>query len=496
MTYPGANLSRMRPATVLLAILATTVALVAVFFLERERAGLAVTRLQVDGTPVTLWRPERTRPVPLVVVAHGYGGSRQMMRAISVTLARSGLAVAALDLPGHGRHLRPMTGDITTLDGATARLTEDVIAVTRRLQSRPDISPGLALLGHSMATDIVVRAAAALSPDAVVAISMYSEAVTQGAPARLLIVSGAREGRLRAAALEALHLVDPRAGEGETATAGDVARRAVAAPVVGHVGVLYSPSALTEVRDWIADALGIVARGRPPATALSLLLLLGSIVVLAYPLATAFGPQRERAPPCPRRTAWVALLAPVAPAVAAAVVVPDLGGLLAFNPLAAFLATWGGIQMVVLMRAGLSLPRPRPAAAVALALWAFGLFALALDRYGASFVPTGPRLGPLLILLPAALVYTFADALLMQGGNWALRLAARALPLAALLAAMLVDPPLGVAFTVLPVTVLFWIVFGTAARWMAARTGAGTTAPVLGAMLAWAIAASTPVIAG
>lgn len=487
----------MRPAVLFLTVLAVTVALIAAVLLEQERAGLTVAQLQVDDTPVTLWRPAGTAPLPLVVVAHGYGGSRQMMRAISITLARSGMAVAALDLPGHGRHPRPMTGDITTLDGATARLTEEVVAATRALQARPDISSSLALLGHSMATDIVVRAAAALSPDAVVAISMYSEAVTSVAPTRLLIVSGAREGRLRAAALKALHLVDAQAAEGDTAIAEGVSRRAVAAPFVGHVGVLYAPAALTEIRAWIADALGVAVRGgRPPGTALWLLLLLGSILALAYPLATSFGPRREPARHCPRRTVWVALLIPVVPAIAAAVIVPDLFGRLAFAPLAAFLAVWGIVQMVVLLRIGMSLPRPHPAAAIALALWAFGLFALALDRYGASFVPTGQRLGLLLLLLPATMIYAYADALLTRAAGWPLRMVARALPLVALLAAMLIDPPLGVAFTVLPVIVLYWIVFGTAARWMAARAGAGTTAPVLGAMLAWAIAASTPVIAG
>ena len=486
----------MRRVPALIALLAATVALAAAFLLERERAGLDVERFAVGGTPVTLWRPEGSGPAPLVVVAHGYGGSRQMMRAIAVTLARSGLAAAAIDLPGHGRHPRPMTGDVTRLDGATARLTKEVVAVARALAARPDAGPGLALLGHSMATDIVVRAAGALSPDAVVAVSMYSEAVTPDAPARLLIVSGAREGRLRDVALAALRQVDAEAVEGGTAVSGGVARRAVAAPLVGHVGVLYAPAALTEMRDWIADASGIAARGRPPATALWLLALLGSILALAHPLAAAFGPRRAPPPPCPRRTAWAALLAPVVPAVLAAATVPDLGGRLGFAPIAAFLAVWGGVQLAILGHGGRSLPRPRLVAAMALGLWAFGLFALALDRYGASFVPTGPRVLPLLVLLPATLLYAQADATLTQGAGWPLRLAARALPLAALLAAMLLDPPLGVAFTVLPVTVLFWLVFGTAACWMAARTGAGTTAPVLGAMLAWAIAASTPVIAG
>lgn len=488
----------MRLLAHLIATGAIAAALAAVWLLERERAGLTVTDLTVEGTPVTLWRPKGNAAVPLVVVVHGYAGSRQMMRAVAVTLARSGAAAAVIDLPGHGRHPDPMTGDVTRLDGATMRLTETVIAVARALEAKDDIGPGLALLGHSMATDVVIRAAGPLSPDAVVAVSMYSEAVSPTAPDRLLILSGEWEGRLRMAAIDALRQVDPRAMEGDTAARGEVARRAVAVPLVGHVGVLYAPAAMREARDWIAGAVGIPPRGRPSATAAWLVLLLGSTVALAYPVAAIFGQPREYAPQHLGRVAWAALLLPIGPSIAATVAMPHLGDGLAFVPLAAFLATWAGLQLAVLSYAGRvprSPLRPCLAATIAFALWA-GLFAFALDRYGASFVPLGPRLVPFMLLIPATLLYAYADAWLAGGTNWAVRWIARALPLAALLAAMLMDPPLGVAFTVLPVFILFWLVFGTAAHWMAARAGVGATTPVLGVMLAWAIAASTPVIAG
>ena len=60
---------------------------------------------------------------------------------------------------------------------------------------------------------------------------------------------------------------------------------------------------------------------------------------------------------------------------------------------------------------------------------------------------------------------------------------------------MLLAPRLGIAFTVLPVMVLFWCVYGLAGRWVAARTGPATSGLALGLILAWAIAASTPLVA-
>ncbi len=228
------------------------VALIAIFLsllsLERGRSGLEITGLNIGTTPVTLYqKPDDKGPV--VVVAHGFAGSRQLMQAYSLTLAQSVYTVLAFDFEGHGRNPVPMSGDVTSVDGTTALLvaeTRRVIAFGREL---PGAEKGLALLGHSMATDILVRAAIAEGEqgtpvDAVVAISMFSQAVTADQPPRLLAISGQWEVRLREEALANLRLVQPDAGEGETAEVGDVSRRAVVAPHVEHVGVLFSPTAL------------------------------------------------------------------------------------------------------------------------------------------------------------------------------------------------------------------------------------------------------------
>lgn len=490
-------IARARFVPAFVALLALGVAVWAVTMLERERGGLLRQDLTLAGAPVTLLRPQGEAPLPLVVVAHGYAGSRQMMRALSTMLGQNGFSVAALDLPGHGRHAQPMTGDITRLDGATARLVDHVVAVTEALRQRPDIAGPVALVGHSMATDIVIRAAARL-PDvaAITAISMYSDAVTPHHPARLLIISGAQEGRLRSVALDAARQIDPAAGEGETVATDEVQRRAVAAPLVGHVGVLYAATTLIETRDWIAAAMAVPATALPPQTGLWIGLLLTAVVASAWPLATTLGPARPIAPLLGRRTAIRALVLPILPALAATTLLPDgLLGLAAFGKLAAFLGVWGVVQMVVLWRAGHRPAPPRALGTAVLLFWGLGVFALALDRYGAAFLPTGPRLPVLALLLPSALIFTLADAALTGGAGWVIRSAARLLPLITLLAAMLLAPMLGVAFTVIPVMILFWLVYGLAARWVAARTGPTTAGVALGVILAWAIAASTPLIA-
>ena len=185
-----------------------------------------------------------------MVVAHGFAGSRQLLQAYSLTLAQSGYAVLAFDFEGHGRNPHPMSRDVDAIEGTTQRLVDQTLGVLTAGRDMPAVGPGVALLGHSMATDIIARAAIADGAvDAVVGISMFSRAGTAERPARLLVISGQWEGMLRAVALQKARLVDPAAVEGATVTAGNVTRRVVVALGVAHVGVLYSGTGLREAHD-------------------------------------------------------------------------------------------------------------------------------------------------------------------------------------------------------------------------------------------------------
>jgi len=480
-------------------ILAAVVALAALWQLERARGDVQVTHTLLAGSPATVYRPASPRDgAPLAVVAHGFAGSRQMMQALSLTLARAGAIVVAFDFIGHGRHPGLLSPRVETAEGTTATLVDQTVAVARAARALPDPGTGtLALVGHSMATDVIVRAARDLpGVAAIVAVSMYSDAVTADFPARLLIVSGAWERRLRDVAMRFVRQVDPVAGEGETVVAGDVHRRAVAAPRVEHVGVLYSPATLTESRDWIAIATGGLPVG-PVAAAFgpAMVALLGATGLAFVPLAALAGSPRPapRPPSRPRFLAAIAL--PVLPAAGAMLLAKDRGDVAGIVPLAVFFAVWGGVQLAVLAQGGW---RPAPVRWRALALllgWGL-VFALVLDRAFSAFVPAGPRAGLMVLLLAGTVPFTLADAALAHGAAPWRRLAARLAVLAVLAATMIAAPrPLGLIFTVLPVLVLFWLVYGSFARLTAARAGAATAGLGSALALAWAVAASTPLFA-
>lgn len=121
-----------------LGLLAVLVIAFSAFRLEGVRSGLDITQLQVGETPATLYRkPEATGP--LVVVAHGFAGSRQLMQSYSLTLAHAGYIVLAFDFEGHGRNPVPMSGDVTSIEGTTALL----VAETRRVIEAGRALPGV-----------------------------------------------------------------------------------------------------------------------------------------------------------------------------------------------------------------------------------------------------------------------------------------------------------------------------------------------------------------
>ena len=262
----------------LVALIAALLAALALWQLEAQRAGLEITTRHVGETPVTrMAQPGADGPV--VVVAHGFAGSRQMMQAYGQDLARAGYRVWAFDFLGHGRHPVPMSGDVESIDGTTRLLVEQVRSVVDAALAAEGWQGEVALLGHSMATDIIIRTAIddpRIGP--VVAISAFSRAVTPTAPDTLLLITGAWEPGLRGFARDAVAMVNPEAGEGETVRKGDVVRRAVVAPWAEHVAVLHSRAGRAEAVAWLDAAFGRASDVAVRATGPWFLALMAAIV--------------------------------------------------------------------------------------------------------------------------------------------------------------------------------------------------------------------------
>lgn len=489
------------PKHLLVASFAIALALFSVWKLETARAGLEISSFDLGTTPATLYQlPNQTGPI--VVVAHGFAGSRQIMQAFTLPLAQAGYRVLAFDFEGHGRNPTPMSGDVTAIDGTTALLvaeTRRVIAAARTLP----VPEKIAVLGHSMATDILLRASLAeaqsgIPIDAVVAISMFSQAVTADAPPRLLVISGQWESYLRQSGLNAVRLVDPKAGEGDLAVAGDVRRLAVVAPGVEHVGVLFSPTAVNAAIAWLDESFGRKSVVTVGPMGWWILALLGGIVAGFYPLVSLL----PKGPAAPQISNRRFLLAVLVPAVAAPLLIApfyqNFLPVLVADYLMLHLALFGALQLALLGQwSGMRWHLPS-LAILALVFWGIVIFGLALDRYAASFWPTAQRLPIIAALSLGTIPFMIADSYVTGAGRGPLwrRFVARFLVFISLGIAAVIDPQsLTFVLIVLPVFLLFFLVHGLMGRWIARRSGAVAAGIGLGLCLAWALGVSFPMFA-
>ncbi|MFK7870127.1 MAG: alpha/beta fold hydrolase [Roseobacter sp.] len=468
-----------------------------IWVLEGDRASVETRVLATPAGDVILSSVEDMPDMPVVVIAHGFAGSVQMMQTITRDLARQGYLVASFDYIGHGRHKGLLSPQVTEIEGTTRQLISQTQGVVDAVLAEHGEAQSLSLLGHSMATDIMIRAASARDDvDAVVAISMYSEAVTSDFPQRLLVLSGEWEDRLRVVGLEVARMIDPTAQEGQTVTNGNITRRAAFVAGTEHVAVLYSETTLAEIRAWLGQVSGLAPESAPRFMGLLMAAMLGMIVVLNGVSQRAFGPALvTQGAALGGKAFLLATLLPAAAGVALSFLAGPALGVAGFGALGLFLLGWGGVALACLWRAG-----RRPAGVDLrgfLTLGVFGfLFAIALDRYGAAFLPTGQRVSMLGVLLPGALCFILADRLLLASAPIWQRIVARLVPVAALLCLMFLRPDVfGLLFTVLPVLCLFYLVYGTMAHFVAVRYGPTTAGLGAGVWLAWALAASTPLFA-
>lgn len=482
----------------------------AVWQLEADRRGLHIEALTVPGgTPATVYRRSDMQPAPVVAIAHGFAGSRQLMESFALTLARAGYLVVSWDLLGHGRNPVPMSGDVTTIDGTTRLLMEEARRVAETALLLPESDGRLAWLGHSMASDIVVRQALeAPEADATIAVSMFSEAVTADRPANLLVLVGALEPGLREEAVRALQLAGPDAQSGETVgdPAAGTGRRAVFAPGVEHVGVLYSETSLREARAWLDATFGRSSEGPVATRGGWIALLLIMIIVLAWPLARFLPARHPEQTPPPRLATRDFLVAALAPALVVPLLLwpveTRILPVLVADYLVLHFALYGALTLLLLGRQG-ALAGQFPARALWLAalVAAFGivLFGGAIDRYVASFFPNASRALIIIGLALGAVPCMVGDALLTEGGRAGVGrvLLVRGALLASLgLAVALNFEALFFLVIILPVILLFFLLFGTMSGWVGRRTGLPAAGGIgLGLVLAWALGVTFPLFA-
>lgn len=482
-----------RKSALVRSVIAASLILMSVGVLEAARSGVEILELRVGETPVTAYATPGADG-PVVVIAHGFAGSRQMMQGYALPLARAGYRAFSFDFLGHGRHPQPMSGDVTAVEGTTRLLMAQTEAV---IDAVSDGQAPVALLGHSMATDVLARVAAERSDiGPVVLVSAFSQAITVTSPRALLLVTGAWEPGLREAALGYLRQVSPAVEEGETAATGDIVRRAEVAPFAEHVSILQNRAARQAALRWLDRVYGRNSTVTPWPTGWAIFGLFGGLV-LVFGAHSSLIPAGETAAGglSGRQVAIAALLPAVAAPAIAVPLDPKLLPVLIADYLALHLAIFGLIQLALIRwwhipMGRLSLP------SLALLIGWCCLFGVALDRYVANFWPTPGRFWIVAATALGAVPFMLADAALTLRVGLGQRLILRGAFLLSLGIAVALDfRGLFFLLMIAPVVLVFYLVFGTVGRAAALRGGPLASGLALGLVLAWALGVSFPLFA-
>jgi pimeloyl-ACP methyl ester carboxylesterase len=498
-----------------LAIIASLAIASSLWHLHATTTGLDIQPITIGDTPATIFRSNPPRPAPVIVIAHGFAGSQQLMQPFAVTFARAGYIAVTFDFRGHGRNPRPLAGSITEVSGATTTLTNQTAEVAAFAKGLGD--GRIAILGHSMASDIVVRVAQE-HPEiaATIAVSMFSPAVTATTPRNLLVIAGDWEGMLKTEALRAIGLVTAPEPPEPATTYGDFAkgsaRRAAFSPNAEHISVLYKQASMQEALSWLDATFGITRASAPYLDARGpwIVLLLLGIVTLARPLSTLL-PQVAELPAGAslrwRQLAPVLLVPAIATPLLLRVLPTHFLPVLVADYLAVHFAVYGLITIGLL--AWKVRHRPRPArtsvprliiAAIATTLYAAGVLFWAIDSFFTSFVPSIQR-AP---LLAAMLIGTSAFFLSTE---WATRgehppkfgyVAGKSAFIVSLAIAVALDfERLFFLLIIVPLIVVFFVIYGLISDWVYRRTRHPLVAGIATAIaFAWAIGVTFPLLAG
>lgn len=498
-------------------VLAAVLIGVALWHLKVAEEGVSVTAVSVAGIPATVYRPHGGGRPPALVIAHGFAGSQQLMKSFALTFARNGYIALTFDFVGHGRNPSSMSGNVDLIEGATRRLLGDVSTIAAEARGLGD--GRIAVLGHSMASDIIIRFAEGdPAVAATIAVSMFSPAITASSPRNLLVIVGDWETTLKREALRAVGLATqpdiPRPGVTYGNFEAGTARRAAFISHAEHVSVLFNQATMRESLGWLDSSFGVTRRAaaiiddRGPW----ILVLFAAIVLLAWPLSFLL-PRVSPVPVgagLPWRGIWPGLLLPmIATPLILRVMPTHFLPMLVGDYLALHFFLYGLITLAWLAWRG----GPTAMHSIRQVSWArfaagllcvltFGFIGLVwpLDSFVTSFVAVGIR--PVLVaaLLAGALVYFLSDEWLTRGENAApgAYAVSKISFLVSLAIAVALDPDhLFFLVLIVPVMVPFFVVYGLFSKWIYATTRYPLLAGVAAAVaFAWAIGVTFPLVSG
>ena len=423
------------------------------------------------------------------IICHGYAGSKEMMRQLAFDISNAGSHAVIFDFIGHGSNAQKLINNPTELSGTTQQLVDQLIGIIDFLKRKYGSEIQINLIGHSMASDIVIRASENQDISSIVAISPYSTKVTSNFPKDLLLTSGQFERHLRKHSLKFTQLIDPVANENIEYSNGTVRRKASYTKNTGHVSVIYSPYTSREILEWFD-----LKNYERPIWATHIIWILLSLALITRGLSRL---QLSKTKYQKQRVSSIRLtifsISSLAIALFSGLLDYQPFSLFGFGSIAAYFGLYGLAILILCKEARDNLENFSLYSFLKLAV-AFLFLTILINQFIGSYYITNHRLYAFLIMIIPITIFCVAIENLIAFSSTALAVLIRIMPIIGFSILLAIFPnKYGVMFTTVPIYIFYFLVFGYIGKFQRIQIGSYTTGATNGIFLTFAFAATNPI---
>ena len=425
------------------------------------------------------------------IISHGFAGSKEMMRQIAYDIANAGSNAVLFDFIGHGSNQHKLVNQPTEITGTTQQLVNQLSDIIKFVYEKFGDEISISLVGHSMASDIVIRASANKRIKSVVAISPYSTGITKDFPKDLLLVSGQFENHLRLHALQMVKTFKPEVKENTEYADEKIRRKASFIDNTGHVSVIYAPQTTRIIIDW----LKLDNYDRPFwKTQIGWIIIGVTLIVFGMSRLNANLVHQNITDLEDRRALRKLLLATIC-ALSSGFIEINLLPIYGFERIAIYFGLIG--LFAYLSSFDYQITKLK----IHLLLWlklilCFGVLCFLINRYIGSFTLSGNRITAFIILIvPITLFCLVIEKLIATSPIW-VSIVLRGLPIIGFSILLILFPEqYGLMFTTVLIYILYFIVFGYIGRHQRKKIGHLKVGLAHGMFLSFAFAATNPIFA-
>jgi esterase/lipase len=423
------------------------------------------------------------------IICHGFAGSKEMMRQIAYDISNAGSNTVLFDFIGHGSNQHMLVNRPAEIIGTTQQLVDQLSEIIKFLYKKFGNEISISLVGHSMASDIVIRASAEKNIKSVIAISPYSTGITEDFPKDLLLISGQFENHLRTHALQMVKSFNPEAQENIEYTEEDIRRKASYIQNTGHVSVIYAPQTTKIIVDW----LKLENYNRPFwVTQIGWIMIGITFIVVGMSrfnsnLAKVNVLKLEN-----KRALRVVFLATVF-SLSSALIEINFLTIYGFEKIAIYFGLIGLFTFLFSTDYKITKLKIKFLPWLKLVL-CFGILCLLINRYVGSFILNDNRISAFItLILPITLFCLSIEKLVVTSSIW-IALLLRSLPVIGFAILLILFPKeYGLMFTTILIYILYFVVFGYIGKHQKRKIGYLEVGLTHGIFLSFAFASTNPI---